>query len=74
MFPNPINMTTVPTINSQTGVVANSYATYTICCKSLEFSIYGGTLRRIIEYSRSRKVYLLAQYIKFFDPLKLIIS
>jgi hypothetical protein len=44
MFPNPINMTTVPTTNNQTGVVANSEATYPICIISFEFAIYGGTL------------------------------
>jgi hypothetical protein len=44
MFPNPINITTVPTTNNQIGVVANSDAAYPICCKSLEFSIYGGML------------------------------
>ncbi len=57
-------MTTVPTINSQIGVVANSDATCPIYCKSFKFVIYGGIFLSIIEYSLLREVFLLTQYIK----------
>ena len=49
IFQKPIKTITVPTIKSQTGVSAKSDATYPIYSKSLEFAIYGGMLRSIIE-------------------------